>query len=91
MRDVTRLLRGCDTHFELLHHLWVYGLALVVSLMVFNPTYGWVNLAVVPIQVAFLGGIIALAELPLMLALSLLWGIGAALVARVWKSATKTI
>jgi hypothetical protein len=46
---------------------------------------------VVPIQVAFLGGIIALAELPLMLALSLLWGIGAALVARVWKSATKTI
>lgn len=85
-----RLLRWCDAHFELLHHLWVYGLALVVSLMVFNPTYGWVNLAVVPVQVAFLGGIIALAEVPLMLALSLLWGIGSALTARVWKSAAKT-
>jgi len=85
-----RLLRWCDARFEFLHHLWVYGLALMVSLMVFNPTYGWVNLAVVPVQVFFLGGIIALAELPLMLALSLLWGIGSAMTAWVWKSAAKT-
>lgn len=85
-----RLLRWCDAHFGLLHHLWVYGLALIVSVMVLEPSYGWVNLAVVPVQVAFMGGIIALAELPLMLALSLIWGIGAAMTAWVWKSVAKT-
>lgn len=84
-----RLLRRVDAHFEMLHHFWVYGLALIASLMVFNPTYGWVNLAVLPVQVVVLGGIIALTELPLMLALALLWGIGSTLTAKLWKAITR--
>lgn len=84
-----RLLRWCDAHFSLLHHLWVYGMALVVSLLVLNPTYGWVNLAVVPVQVVFLGALIAVAELPLMLALSLIWAVGSTLMAWAWKVLTQ--
>ena len=84
-----RLLRWFDAHFEQLHHVWVYGVALALSLMFLNPDYGWVNLLIVPVQVAFLGGIIGLTELPLMLALALLWAIGSTLTAWVWKTAAK--
>lgn len=73
----------------MLHHVWVYGLAFVVSMMVLQPAYGWINLAVVPVQVLFLGAIIAVAELPLMLVLSVLWDVGSALVAWIWKAVTK--
>lgn len=62
--------------------MWVYGLAFALSMAVLKPSYGWVNLAVVPVQVVFLGAIIALAELPLMLAFSVLWGVG--VVVREW-------
>lgn len=84
-----RLLRWCHAHFSVLHHVWVYGLAFVVSMMVLQPAYGWINLAVVPVQVLFPGAIIAVAELPLMLVLSVLWDVGSALVAWIWKAVTK--
>jgi hypothetical protein len=77
-----RCLRWVEAHFELLHHFWVYGLALMVSLMVFNSSFGWVNLVVIPVQVVIVGGIITLTELPLMLLLSLLWGIGTTMAER---------
>ena len=38
---------------------------------------------------AFSGAIIAVAELPLMLVLSVLWDVGSALVAWIWKAVTK--
>ena len=68
--------------FKWLHHVWIYGLALLVSLSVFKPSYGWVNLVVVPVQVVFLGAIIGLAELPLMLGLTVMWSVGSVLLAR---------
>lgn len=75
-----RVVNWCLGHWEFLHHVWTYGLALAISLMVFNPAYGWVNLAIVPVQVLFLGSVIALMEWPTLLLLIVLWNVAAAAV-----------
>jgi hypothetical protein len=84
-RAVQRVKRWFDAHWETLHHVWVYGLAFALAMYVLNPDYGWVNLAIVPVQVVFIGALIGLVELPTMLILIAVWAVLSALGAQAWR------
>ena len=83
---VLRFLGWFDRHCALLHKVWIYGVALTLSCWWVNLSYGWVNLVIIPVQTLFLGAVVAVVELPTMLALAALWGILSVGVARFWQA-----
>jgi hypothetical protein len=61
-----------DRHYEMLHKVWIYGIAFAVTCSVINPLTGWKEFAAVPIVTVFMGAVVAIAELPLTMMLVLL-------------------
>ena len=43
-------------HYELLHKIWIYGIAFAVACSVINPLAGWKEFLVVPIVTVLLVG-----------------------------------
>jgi hypothetical protein len=61
-----------DRHYEMLHKVWIYGIAFAVTCSVINPLTGWKEFVTVPIVTVFMGAVVAIAELPLTMMLALL-------------------
>jgi len=59
-----------DSHGELLHHIWTFSIAFAVTCYALSPLTDWKHYVAVPIVTLFMGPVIAIAELPAMLILS---------------------
>lgn len=58
-------------HDEALHHAWCYGIGLFVAVSVTE----WPNMWVTPIVALFMAPVIALAELPTLLVITVIWSL----------------
>jgi hypothetical protein len=67
--------RWVSEHWELLHKVWIYGVAFAVTCSVINPLAGLKEMLTVPIVTLFMGPIVMLAEMPLTFAVVLLWSV----------------
>lgn len=64
-----------DQHYELLHHIWTFSIAFVVTCFALYPFTDRKHYAAVPIVTLFMGPVIAIAELPAMLVLSMVYAV----------------
>ena len=75
-----------DRNYEVLHKVWIYGIAFAVTCSVINPLAGWKEFITVPIVTVFMGAVVAIAELPLSMMLVLLVSITRAVFERLQRS-----
>jgi hypothetical protein len=80
-----RFVKWFDTHYGVLHKVWIYGIAFGLSCYWINGGYGWVNLVIMPVQTVFIGALIAVVELPTMLLLVCVWGMVSVFGAQLWR------
>ena len=64
-----------NRHYEILHKVWIYGIAFAVTCSVINPLTGWTEFFTVPIVTLFMGAVVAVAELPTALMLVFLYSV----------------
>lgn len=84
-QTLQRLVKWFDTHYAVLHKVWIYGIAFGLSCYWINWAYGWVNLVIIPVQTVLIGALIAVIELPTMLLLAFVWGLVSVLGTQLWR------
>lgn len=73
-------------HYEILHKVWIYGIAFAVTCSVMHPLAGWKEFIAVPVVTVFMGVVVAIAELPITLMLVLLISVVQAVYKRLQRS-----
>jgi hypothetical protein len=84
-QTLQRFIQWFNQHYEVLHKVWIYGIAFGLSCYWINWAYGWVNLAIIPVQTVFIGALIAVVEFPTMLVLAFAWSMASVFGGQLWR------